>query len=86
MTRERRTSNARGAQPTVRVKSPVRPQTLAIMIIGVFLGWMVVNRVGGAAGLPPGLALVADLVCLGVLLWALVTLIGIWRMRQDEGR
>jgi hypothetical protein len=32
------------------------------------------------------LALAADVVCLAVLGWALVTLIGIWRTRRDEGR
>ncbi len=75
-----------GARHPVRlVRRPVQPQTLAVVIIAAFLGWMMVNRLGGVMGLPPGLALVADLVCLGVLLWALVMLIGIWRMRRDEG-
>jgi hypothetical protein len=62
------------------------PQVLAVAIIAAFLGWMAATWIGGAIGLPPGLALVLDVVCLGVLGWALVSLIGIWRTRRNEGR
>ncbi len=82
MERERTTAGS-GARAA---RGRMQPQMLALVIIGVFLGWMMVNQLGGAAGLPPELALVADLVCLGVLGWALVRLIGIWRMRREEGR
>jgi hypothetical protein len=55
-------------------------------VIAAFLGWMAFSWIGGALGLPVALALAADIVCLAVLGWALVTLIGIWRARRDEGR
>ena len=62
------------------------PQALAVTIIAAFLGWMAATLIGGAIGLPVGLALALDVVCLGVLGWALVKLIGIWRVRRGEGR
>jgi hypothetical protein len=63
-----------------------RARIAAAAVIAAFLGWMAVNWIGGALGLPVALALAADVVCLAVLGWALVTLIGIWRTRRDEGR
>jgi hypothetical protein len=63
-----------------------RARTAAAAVIAAFLGWMAVNWIGGALGLPVALALAADIACLAVLGWALVTLIGIWRTRRDEGR
>ena len=62
------------------------PGLVAVVIVAAFLGWMAAAWIGGAVGLPSGVALALDLVCLGVLGWALMSLIGIWRMRRDEGR
>ncbi len=63
-----------------------RARTAAVVIIVAFLSWMAVNWIGGAVGIPVALVFAADIVCLAVLGWALVTLIGIWRTRRDEGR
>lgn len=62
------------------------PRAWAAVIIATFLGWMAVSWAGGALGLPVEFALVIDIVCFGVLGWALVMLMGIRRMRRGEGR
>jgi Na+/pantothenate symporter len=62
-----------------------RARLAALVIIVAFLLWMAANWIGGSVGLPVGLALALDLACLAALGWALVTLIGIWRARRDEG-
>lgn len=61
------------------------PRLLALVIVGAFLGWVAATWIGGLLALPAGIALALDLACLGALGWALVSLIGIWRARRDEG-
>jgi hypothetical protein len=62
-----------------------RARLAGAVVIAAFLAWMAANWIGGMIGLPVALALLFDLLCFVALGWALVTLIGIWRARRQEG-
>jgi membrane protein implicated in regulation of membrane protease activity len=54
----------------------------SIVIAAAMLAWFGLTALGGALGLPPGLAFVADLAALAALGWAMVTLYRVWRARR----
>jgi hypothetical protein len=80
-----RTGRRGTEKEAARAALNARARPAGIAVIAAFLGWMAANWIGGALGLPVALALAIDIACLAVLGWALMTLIGIWRARRDEG-
>ena len=56
----------------------------ALVIAGSVCLWLIVNAVGPQFGLTVRYAILADLIVLAVLFWALVNCFFIWRGRQNN--
>lgn len=61
-----------------------RQRRVALMIIGTFVVWLPVQALGAYMGLPVRLMGLIDIAALAMLGWALIMLVGIWRMRRKE--
>ena len=60
---------------------------ISLVIAGTMLAWIVLSLfVGPAIGLPGRFALLFDFAALAGLIYAVVNLIQLWRMRQDSQR
>jgi len=60
---------------------------ISLVIAGTMLAWVVLSLfVGPAIGLPGRFALLFDFAALAGLIYAVVNLIQLWRMRQDSQR
>lgn len=55
---------------------------VALVIAGTMLLWLAAQFVGKATGLPGRYALLFDFAAIAALIWALVNIFQIWRMRQ----
>ena len=56
----------------------------ALVIVGSVCLWLIANAVGPKFGLTMRYAILADLIVLAVLFWALVNCFFIWRGRQNN--
>jgi threonine/homoserine/homoserine lactone efflux protein len=72
MTRERDTELAR------------KGRTVAIVIAGTGVFWILANLVGGQFGLTNRTRALFDLMALAGFVWALWMIYQIWRLRQDD--
>ncbi|MDX5382146.1 MAG: DUF5337 domain-containing protein [Rhodobacterales bacterium] len=72
MTRERDTELAR------------KGRTVAIVIAGTGVFWILANLVGGQFGLTNRTRALLDLMALAGFVWALWMIYQIWRLRQDD--
>ncbi len=68
---------------TAAQKGQVRLATVVIVV--AFVAWMAASAIGGALGLPARFAFLLDLACMAALIWALVVLYRVWRLRQNNG-
>lgn len=60
---------------------------ISLVIAGTMLAWIILSLVvGPAIGLPGRFALLFDFAALAGLIYAVVNLIQLWRMRQDSQR
>ncbi|TLP67743.1 hypothetical protein FEE96_04210 [Parasedimentitalea maritima] len=60
---------------------------ISLVIAGTMVAWIVLSLVGGPVlGLPGRFALLFDLAALAGLIYAVVNIIQLWRMRQDSQR
>jgi len=60
---------------------------ISLVIAGTMMAWIVLSLfVGPAIGLPGRFALLFDLAALAGLIYAVVNIIQLWRMRQDSQR
>jgi len=63
-----------------------RGRMVSLVIAGTILIWLALNVIGRAAGLPGRFALLFDFAALAALIWAMVNIFKIWRVRRtDEG-
>ncbi len=63
-----------------------RGRMVSIVIAGTILIWLALNVIGRAAGLPGRFACLFDFAALAALIWAMVNIYQIWRVRRtDEG-
>ncbi|WGH77649.1 DUF5337 family protein [Jannaschia ovalis] len=61
-----------------------RQRRVAMLIIGTFVIWVPMQALGAYFGLPVRLMGLIDIAALAVLAWALILLVGVWRMRRKE--
>ncbi len=61
-----------------------RQRTASIVIIGTFAIWVIVQALGAYLGLPVRWVALVDLVALAALAWALIIVVGVWRMRREK--
>jgi len=60
---------------------------ISLVIAGTMMAWIVLSLfVGPAIGLPGRFALLFDLAALAGLIYAVVNIYQLWRMRQDSQR
>lgn len=59
-------------------------QSVALVIAGAMLLWIVAQWAAPKLGLPGRYALLFDFAVIGALVWALIVTIRIWRARRDE--
>ncbi len=60
---------------------------ISLVIAGTMVAWIILSLfVGPAIGLPGRFALLFDFAALAGLIYAVVNLIQLWRMRQDSQR
>ncbi len=60
-----------------------RGRLTALVIAGSVFMWLIANSVGPKFGLAVRYAILADLIVMAALFWALVNCIFIWRKRQN---
>jgi hypothetical protein len=63
-----------------------RGRVVAIVIAATMLIWMAAQWLGQAMGLPGRYALLFDFAAIAALIWAVVNIYQIWRVRQQAGR
>ena len=51
------------------------------MIIGATIGWVGLNLVGGALGMDPRYAFLADFAALAAFFWAFIVMLRLWLRR-----
>lgn len=59
-------------------------RTVSLVIAGTLIVWMLLQVIGPMVGLAGRYALLFDFAALAALIWALVNIYQIWRMRQAE--
>ena len=57
---------------------------VALVIAGATLAWLAAQWLGPALGLPGRYALLFDFAALAAMVYALVNIYHLWRMRQDR--
>lgn len=57
---------------------------VSLVIAGTLIVWMVLQVVSPMIGLPGRFALLFDFAAMAALIWALVNVYQIWRMRQKS--
>jgi hypothetical protein len=61
-----------------------RQRRVALIIVGTLVLWLPFQALGAYAGVPVRWMALADLVALAALAWALIAMVGIWRLRREE--
>ena len=59
---------------------------ISLVIAGTMVAWVVLSLAGQSLGLPGRFALLFDFAALAGLIYAVVNIIQLWRMRQDSQR
>ncbi|NIZ59464.1 hypothetical protein DL239_00580 [Sedimentitalea sp. CY04] len=59
---------------------------ISLVIAGTMVAWVVLSLAGPSLGLPGRFALLFDFAALAGLIYAVVNIIQLWRMRQDSQR
>ncbi|WP_323783508.1 DUF5337 domain-containing protein [Thalassovita sp.] len=59
---------------------------IALVIAGSMLLWLGANWLGRAMGLPGRYALLFDLAAMAALIYAIINIYQLWRLRQDAQR
>ncbi len=63
-----------------------KSRMVSVVIAGTILIWLALNVIGKMAGLPGRYALLFAFAALAALIWAMVNIYQIWRVRRtDEG-
>ncbi|MEL6585096.1 MAG: DUF5337 family protein [Pseudomonadota bacterium] len=61
-----------------------RQRLVATVILGAIFLRVVAQGVGAYLDLPTRWVILADLAALGALAWALIVLVGVWRLRREK--
>ncbi|MFC6687338.1 DUF5337 domain-containing protein [Jhaorihella thermophila] len=59
---------------------------IAVVIAATMVLWLAANALGPMLGLPGRYALLFDLAAIAGFIYALVNILQLWRMRQDQNR
>lgn len=59
-------------------------RVVSLVIAGTLIVWMLLQVIAPLVGLPGRYALLFDLAALAALIWAMVNIYQLWRMRQAE--
>ncbi|MFC3117985.1 DUF5337 domain-containing protein [Jhaorihella thermophila] len=65
---------------------PARGRQIAVVIAATMVLWLAANALGPMLGLPGRYALLFDLAAIAGFIYALVNILQLWRMRQDQNR
>ncbi|SEN48296.1 hypothetical protein SAMN04488103_105185 [Gemmobacter aquatilis] len=75
------------SSPTPEDKRQARDaRTVALVIVGAMLLWLLAQGLGGMYGWDPRYAFLFDLAALAAFIWALVVTYQIWRRHKAAGR
>lgn len=70
----------------LEVRLAKKGRMAALVIAGSMILWMGAQWVGKQLGLPARMAFLFDFAAIGALIWALVNIYQIWRIRQDADK
>ncbi len=59
---------------------------VAVVIAATMVLWLIANALGPVLGLPGRYALLFDLAAIAGFIYALVNILQLWRMRQEQNR